>query len=50
MKGVGEIGLVVRNRSLELVFVVQKVRKTFANVLRLEYGLSGKKNIEIIDI
>ena len=50
MKDVKATGLVVRNRNQELVLVVQKLMKISANVLRLEYGLSGKKNIEIIDI
>ena len=50
MKAVGGTGPVVRNKNQELVLVVQKLMKISANVLRLGFGLSGKKNIEIIDI
>jgi len=50
VKDVKVTGLVVKNRNQELVLAVQKLMKISANVLKLGYGLSSKKNIEIIDI
>jgi len=50
VKDVRVTGLAVKNRNQELVLAVQKLMKISANVLRLGFGLLGKKNIEIIDI
>lgn len=50
MKAVEVTGPVVRNRNQELVLAVRKLMKISANVLKLGFGLSDKKNIEIIDI